>query len=108
MHILNGNLAEGVVETVLTQRETSKEESKSETILPLSIASGVEKAEVAKEIWIGTKKEKPHTSLKFTFSMDQFIVKMFYQAGATVSLKKCIFFYKIRSNFKETVKFFYY
>ncbi|CAG9865247.1 unnamed protein product [Phyllotreta striolata] len=82
MHILNGNLAEGRnVEPAKSQTELVRKDPND----PLKSHVTFSKAEMAKEILSASKPTpKPHVSLKFTFSMEQFVIMMYYKRGATI------------------------
>ncbi|XP_028133900.2 intermembrane lipid transfer protein Vps13 isoform X1 [Diabrotica virgifera virgifera] len=76
MEILSGNLAEGKVEAVVKDPVEESKELAGAASLTASASVVSTKADVAKEIWMGATKQKPHIFLKFSFAMEKFTISL--------------------------------
>ncbi|XP_057669487.1 intermembrane lipid transfer protein Vps13 isoform X2 [Diorhabda carinulata] len=77
MAILSGNLSEGKVEVTNKEFEEEVKEEVLNTVTPQTEHVEIEHADVATE---ALTKIKPHVFLKFTFTMEKFIISLYHNA----------------------------
>lgn len=77
MAILSGNLSEGNVELTNIESEDEVKEEVLSTVTPHTDVVEIEHTDVAKQV---SKKAKPHVFLKFTFTMEKFVISLYHNA----------------------------